>query len=115
MTTKPKNTQSEDAAAERQHRPVHSKEFKLAAIARLNDGKQTAKALALELGIRRNQLYKWAKTLEQKGPEGSFNPRGRKPASEESEVVRLRRELARAQEDLAILKKFDAYLKRQKQ
>ncbi|HEX8601031.1 MAG TPA: transposase [Pseudoduganella sp.] len=115
MTTKPKNTPSEDAAAQRQHRSVYPKEFKLAAVARLNDGKQTAEALALELGIRRNQLYKWAKTLEQKGPEDSFKPRGRKPASEESEVVRLRRELARAQEDLAILKKFDAYLKRLKQ
>jgi transposase len=36
------------------------------------------------------------------------------PAAQESEVVRLRRELARAKEELAILKKFDAYLTRLK-
>ncbi|QBH99702.1 transposase [Pseudoduganella albidiflava] len=115
MTTKPEKSPSEDAAAERQHRSVYTKQFKLAAVARLNDGKQTAEALALELGVRRNQLYKWAKALEQKGPEASFSSRGRKPASEESEIVQLKRQLARAQEELAILKKFDAYLKRQKQ
>lgn len=114
MTTKPSNTPIEDAGAERQHRSVYTKEFKIAAVARLKDGKQSAESLALELGIRRNQLYKWAKTLEEKGTEGSFNARGRKPASEEDEVVRLRRELANAKQELEILKKFDAYLKRMK-
>lgn len=97
-----------------QRRAVFTKEFKLAAVARLKDGRQTATALALELGVRRNQLYKWAKTLDQNGSEGSFKSRGRKPADEESEVVRLRRELARAQQEVAILKKFDAYLKQLK-
>lgn len=97
-----------------QQRAVFTKEFKLAAVARLKDGRQTATALALELGVRRNQLYKWAKALDQNGPEGSFKPRGRKPANQESEVVRLRRELARAQQEVAILKKFDAYLKQLK-
>mgnify|MGYP003525823812 FL=1 len=98
----------------KQHRAVFTKEFKLAAVARLKDGRQTATALALELGVRRNQLYKWAKTLEQNGPEGGFKSRGRKPAGQESEVVRLRRQLARAQQEVAILKKFDAYLKQLK-
>ena len=115
MTTRPTKPKIEDAAAVRQHRSAYTKAFKLAAVARLHDGKQSGEALALELGIRRNQLYKWAEILAQKGPEDSFKPRGRKPASEESEVVRLRRELARTQEELAILKKFDAYLKRLKQ
>lgn len=104
---------SGDGAAVPKPRVAHTSEFKIAAVARMKDGKQTAEALALELGIRRNQLYKWAKTLEKNGSEG-FKTRGRKAASEESEVVRLRRELARAQEELAILKKFDAYLKRLK-
>lgn len=97
-----------------QRRAVYTKEFKLAAVARLKDGRQTATALALELGLRRNQLYKWANALEQNGAEGSFKSRGRKPANQESEVVRLRRELANAQQEVAILKKFDAYLKQQK-
>ena len=97
-----------------QRRAVYTKEFKLAAVARLKEKRQTATALALELGLRRNQLYKWANALEQNGAEGSFKPRGRKPASEESEVARLRRELASAQQEIAILKKFDAYLKQLK-
>lgn len=97
-----------------QRRAVYTKEFKLAAVARLKDGRQTATALALELGLRRNQLYKWSKALEQNGPEASFKSRGRKPAAQESEVVRLRRELASAQQEVAILKKFDAYLKQLK-
>jgi transposase len=109
---------SSNSAAEAElatQRSIFTNEFKVAAVARLKDGKQTVTALALELGIRRNLLYKWAKTLEQSGPERRFPSRGRKPANEESEVVRLRRELARAQEEVAILKKFDAYLKRLKQ
>lgn len=114
MTNRPLNPPS-DVPAVPQERAVYTKEFKIAAVARLKEGKQSAEALALELGVRRNQLYKWAKTLEQKGSEGSFNARGRKPASEESEVVRLRRELANAKLELDILKKFDAYLKRLKQ
>jgi transposase len=116
MKTDPSKSLSADAEseAEPQRRAVYTKAFKIAAVARLHDGKQSAEALALELGIRRNQLYKWAKTLAEKGPGGSFTARGRKPASQESEVVRLRRQLARAEEELAILKKFDAYLKRLK-
>lgn len=95
-------------------RAVFTKEYKLAAVARLKDGKQSATDLAIELGIRRNQLYKWAKALEVNGVADSFKPRGRKPADQESEIVRLRRALARSQEEVAILKKFDAYLKRLK-
>lgn len=97
-----------------QQRTVFTKEFKLKAVARLKEGKQTATALALELGIRRNQLYKWAQTLDQNGPDHSFKSRGRKPANQESEVVGLRRQLASAQQEVAILKKFDAYLKQLK-
>ena len=43
-----------------------------------------------------------------------FRSPGRPAAAELSEVEQLRRELARAQEELAILKKFDAYLTRLK-
>ena len=37
----------------------HSKEFKLEAVRLLEHGQKPATQLALELGIRRNQLYKW--------------------------------------------------------
>lgn len=89
-------------------------EFKRMAVAKLREGDTNATLLALELGIRRNQLYKWAKKLDEQGSDQSLRAPGRPPASEESEVVRLRRELASAQQELAILKKFDAYLTRLK-
>lgn len=89
-------------------------EFKRMAVSRLRKKEQSATDLALELGIRRNQLYKWAKKLDELAPDQSLRVPGRPPASEESEVVRLRRELTSAQQELAVLKKFDAYLTRLK-
>jgi len=50
---------------------------------------------------------------EQIPREASRSP-GRPAADELSEVEQLRRDLANAQEELAILKKLDAYLTRQK-
>ncbi len=89
-------------------------EFKRMAVARLREPAVNASQLAIELGVRRQQLYKWAKKLDEQGPEATFRAPGRPMAGEESEVVRLRRELANAQQELAVLKKFDAYLTRLK-
>lgn len=91
-------------------RKTFTDEFKQAAVERMKQGDISVTALAFELGVRRNQLYKWEKVLESRIPGEAIRRRGRLPAAEESEVVRLRRELARAKEDLEILKKFDAYL-----
>jgi transposase len=95
-------------------RTTYSDEFKRNAVARLRSGGQNATDLADELGIRRNQLYKWAKKFDEQGPNEAFRAPGRPPLDELNEVERLRRELAKAQEELAILKKFDAYLTRLK-
>lgn len=90
-------------------RQEFTREFKLLAVERLKRKEMTATALADELGVRRNQLYKWAKEVETKGAEAAFrNSVGRKAGSEESEIARLRRQLARSQEEVAILKKFNA-------
>jgi transposase len=91
-----------------------SDEFKRSAVERMRMADTNVTALALELGVRRNLLYKWAKALDARGPGTGFRGRGRLPADQESEIVRLRRELAKANEELAILKKFDAYLTRRK-
>lgn len=96
-------------------RAVFSKQFKLAAVARMREGKQSVTALAFELGIRRNQLYKWAHVFNESGVDASFAGPGRPPASAAPEVVRLQRELDRANEELAILKKFNAYFTRHQQ
>ncbi|MES2018946.1 MAG: transposase [Pseudomonadota bacterium] len=102
------------AVVSRAPRATFSDEFKRTAVARLREIDTNATLLALELGIRRNQLYKWANTLDALEAGKSLRAPGRPPASEDTEVVRLRRELASAQQELAVLKKFDAYLTRLK-
>jgi transposase len=95
-------------------RATFSDQFKRDAVSRLRAGDQSGTDLAIELGIRRNQLYKWAKKLEEQSPGEVFRSPGRPAVAELSEVEQLRRDLASAQEELAILKKLDAYLTRLK-
>ena len=107
-----------DAGAEAPSPRQRSKianEFKHMAVQRMREGIISQAALAVELGIKRNQLYKWAKLLGGQLPGESFKSPGRPVAGEETEVEQLRRKLATAEEELAILKKFDAYLTRRKQ
>ena len=89
-----------------------SKEFKLEAVRLLELGQKSAVQLALELGVRRNQLYKWKEQLGGKG-ESAFRGPGRKPAGQESEVARLKRELVKVTEERDILKKAAAYFARE--
>lgn len=86
----------------------YSAEFKREAIRLLESGDKTATDVALDLGIRRNQLYKWQRSLRKDG-EQAFPGTGRKPADQESEVIRLKRELARVTEERDILKKAAVY------
>lgn len=85
-------------------RQSYTREFKLEAVRLLEQGDHTAAALAIQLGVRRNQLYKWQEEVHKYGDE-AFPGSGRREASDESEVVRLRRELKRVKEERDILKK----------
>lgn len=87
----------------------HSKEFKLEAVRLLELGQKPATQLALELGIRRNQLHKWQAQLRAKGTEEAFRGPGAKPLAEAGEIERLRRELKKVTEERDILKKAAAY------
>ncbi len=89
-----------------------SKEFKLEAVRLLELGQKPAAQLALELGVRRNQLYKWKEQLTGKG-DAAFAGPGRQPAARESEITRLKRELAKVKEERDILKKAVAYFARE--
>jgi transposase len=82
-------------------------EFKREAVRLLDADKRPASEVAIDLGIRRNQLYKWKAELMRSG-EVSFPGSGRK-ADRDSEIVRLKRELARVTEERDILKKAAAY------
>jgi transposase len=88
-------------------RKTFTKEFKLEAVRLFETGDKDGVTLARELGIRRNQLYKWQKELQDKGTE-AFSDAGRRPASKDGELARLRHENARLQEENEILKKAAA-------
>jgi transposase len=90
-------------------RKSFNKEFKVEAVRLLQLGQKPAAQLALELGIERNQLYKWEKQLSTKGADAAFRGPGQKPLNEQSEVERLKRELRKVTEERDILKKAAAY------
>jgi transposase len=91
-------------------REYFNREFKLEAVRLLEEGKKPATDLARELGLRRNQLYKWKDTIDRKG-EDAFPGQGRRAGTETQagEITRLKRELFQAQEDVEILKKAAAF------
>ena len=82
-------------------------EFKREAVQLLDSSQKPAADLARELGIRRNQLYKWKEQLSRRG-EKAFPGHGRRRADND-EVGRLRRELEQVKEERDILKKAAAY------
>jgi transposase len=91
-----------------------TKEFKVEAVRLLDLGQKPAAQLALELGISRNQLYKWQEQLRQHGSAGAFRGPGAKPLHERSEIERLKHERAKITEERDILKKSRGVLRRKK-
>ena len=55
---------------------THTKEFKLEAVRVMNESDRPSIEIAMELGIRGNQLYKWKDDLEAKGETGFAKGRG---------------------------------------
>jgi len=94
-------------------RQSFSREFKLEAVRLLELGEKPAAQLAIDLGLRRNQLYRWRDQLVAKGEDASFAGPGRPATSELDELARLKRELARVTEERDILKKAAAYFARE--
>lgn len=92
-------------------RKRYSKEFKLEAVRMLESGRTPAVEIARNLGIRRNQLYKWKAQLEVKGEDSVFPGPGRQ-LGQEAEIARLKRELERVTEERDILKKAAKYFAR---
>ena len=89
-------------------RKTFSREFKLEAVRLLEQSDKTASEIAIELGVRRNQLYKWQSQIREHG-ENAFQGPGRKPVDPSDEVARLRKELAEVKLERDILKKAAAY------
>jgi len=82
-------------------------EFKREAVRLLETSNKLPSDLARELGVRRNQLYKWKDQLSRRG-DNAFPGHGRRAVSSD-EMTRLRQELEQVKEERDILKKAAAY------
>ena len=95
-----------------QKRQTFSKEFKLEAFRLLKTTNKPAADLARELGVKRNQLYKWQEQLTVKG-ETAFPGKGNRSANKDNEIARLKKELKHVKEERDILKKAAVYFARE--
>ena|SRR5689334_15071710 len=86
-------------------------EFKHEAVQLLQNGNRSGSEVARELGIARNQLYKWQTDLRTRGASAFPVDGARKERT--SEVTRLKSELARVTEERDILKKAAVYFARE--
>jgi transposase-like protein len=93
---------------------VFSKEFKLEAVRLLEEGRKPAADIARELGLRRNQLYRWKEQRDMHGT-GVFPGHGKRPnkGSDTEEIALLKSELAKVKEENEILKKAAAFFARE--
>jgi transposase len=67
---------------------IYTKEFKLEALRLMEKSDKPSSQIALELGIRRNLLYKWKETMIKTGD--VISPKkGRPRKDEQSELVKL--------------------------
>jgi transposase len=93
----------------RRPRTTYPKEFKLEAIRLMKESDRPSAEIAAELGIRRNQLYKWKEQLETQGEAALTSKLGRPLKKDQSELSTLRQENDRLREEVEILKKAAAY------
>ena len=93
---------------------TYTKEFKLEALRMMAESDRPASEIAMKLGIRRNQLYKWKEQMTKKGEDPSAK-KGRPKKEDQSEMTSLKQENKRLKEDIEILKKAAAYFAREPQ
>ena len=85
----------------------YDKDFKLEAVNMVTNQQRPVAAVARELGIHENTLYKW---INQAGEnkDGAF-PGSGNLSPEEAELRKLKRKILDLEEENAILKKATAY------
>jgi len=85
----------------------YPEEFKIEAVKQVTDRGLSVASVATRLGVTPFSLYAW---LKKYGP-GSEGHKAK--IDEQAEIVRLRKELKRAEEERDILKKAAAYFAKQ--
>ena len=83
---------------------TYTKEFKLEALRLMDESDRPTSEIAMKLGIRRNQLYKWKEQMIKNDNVPSAK-KGRPKKENQSEAAKLRQENKRLQEENEILKK----------
>jgi len=97
----------------RKARTTFSAEFKREAVRLFEQGHREAAQLARELGVRRNQLYKWQNEIQMHG-EAAFPGQGNRPRTKVGDnTVVLKAELKKLREENEILKKAAIYFARE--
>ena len=92
-------------------RKTFTQAFKQEAVRLLEQGDKPPAEIARELGINRNQLYKWQAQIQAKGVD-AFPGKGKR-SGKEDELARLKRENERLKEEVVILKKAARYFARE--
>ena len=87
----------------------YTRDFKLEAIRLMDESDRPAAEIARELGVRRNQLYKWKEQLADKGETAFPGQRGRPRKENQRELTTLKQENKRLKEENEILKKAAVY------
>ena len=89
----------------------YTREFKLTALSRWEAG-ESVEAVARDVGVRADQLYRWRRKLEAGGPEAlrgagkprrGFEPASGAPTSSERRIAELERQLGRQALELDFL------------
>lgn len=88
-------------------RQTFSPEFKREAVRLLEQGDKEGSQLARELGVKRNQLYKWQVEIRSYGDD-AFPGGGRRP-QQDDDTKMLKAEIKRLQMENEILKKAAVY------
>jgi len=73
---------------------TYTKEFKLEALRLMENSGRKPSDIAMELGIRRNQLYKWKEQMTKKGVVATAK-KGRPKKEDQSELATIKQELKR--------------------
>lgn len=89
-------------------RKKFTKQFKLEAVRVMDRGDTSPADLARQLGVRRNQLYKWQRELRLKGDQAFPGKRG-SASKGLTELEQLRRRITVLEEENDILKKAESY------
>ena len=83
------------------------REFKLEAVRRVVDGRETAAEVARSLDLQPTMLYGWVRQFKAESTD-AFRGNGN-VTSQDEEVRKLRREVAQLREERDILKKATAF------